>query len=517
MMQRLRSPSTARLLVTSAIVLAYAGLLAWFSPFTADDSYIVARYGRNLADSGQFVFNSNEHITALTSPLEGLLAAALHLVFGSSITATKLLGAIAVISAVCYASSTLRHRVDRVLFLCLTLLSPFVAVWTVGGLETPFLLALVTTVVVLTARQSVAHNRRAMLVSALVGVAFLTRYDSILFTGPALLALAARSPRSVRSVLAALVPAAVIALAWLVFSRSYFGDIWPTSRYVKAPTLSGSVVRDGVVYEVQALVLSGIGLLFLPALGALFTRKRPDVLARLRNRWWLILGLCMIGAYGSVTDLVHMMFSYRMFVPYLPAIALLGLELARPALDGWSFPSRRRRWVGAAVVGVLALQGVCAAAVFWHGLNPSAVGEYRRVSLERYGDDFLPALRDLAQAVERHWHAQPGRSARVPRVQTFTAGVVPFELTRSYTYEMLVSYRDRCRYDTRTSADYLHVMWPAFGPLSTQLPKGRNWELVYSRTMSFDGSTQHMQVYFQRHPAPNRLPDTVNAPCIGAL
>jgi hypothetical protein len=81
---------------------------------------------------------------------------------------------------------------------------------------------------------------------------------------------------------------------------------------------------------------------------------------------------------------------------------------------------------------------------------------------------------------------------------------------------MLVSYRDRCRYDTRTSADYLHVMWPAFGPLRKQLPEGRHWKLVYSRTLSFDGKAQHMQVYFQQNPAPNRLPDTVGAACIGS-
>ena len=51
-----------------------------FAAFTADDAYIVARYAVNARDTGAWAFNPGEHVSAMTSPLHGLILVALSLV-----------------------------------------------------------------------------------------------------------------------------------------------------------------------------------------------------------------------------------------------------------------------------------------------------------------------------------------------------------------------------------------------------------------------------------------------------
>ncbi len=51
-----------------------------FAAFTADDAYIVARYAVNARDAGEWVFNPGEPVSALTSPLHGLLLVVLSFV-----------------------------------------------------------------------------------------------------------------------------------------------------------------------------------------------------------------------------------------------------------------------------------------------------------------------------------------------------------------------------------------------------------------------------------------------------
>src|SRR5688572_18681782 len=51
-----------------------AAITSWhFAAFTADDAYIVARYALNARDVGDWAFNPGEPVSALTSPLHGLV------------------------------------------------------------------------------------------------------------------------------------------------------------------------------------------------------------------------------------------------------------------------------------------------------------------------------------------------------------------------------------------------------------------------------------------------------------
>src|SRR3954470_8529058 len=165
-----RSSLRSSRVVLGTAVVAWGGMVGGFWQITADDAYIPARYGRNLADTGSFVFNAGERISAMTSPFEGLLATGLHLLFGSSVTAIKVLSVAAVLGSAIAGAFSLRKTPWMALgFLVTLLLSPFVAVWTVGGLETPFLLALVTALVLIVrASEGELGQRRTALLSVVM-------------------------------------------------------------------------------------------------------------------------------------------------------------------------------------------------------------------------------------------------------------------------------------------------------------------------------------------------------------
>jgi arabinofuranosyltransferase len=496
----------ARATATAAVIASgFGALLAAFWKFTADDAYITARYARNLADDGEWVYNSGERVSAMTSPLHGILLGACEFVFGSSITPNKVLGAMAVLVAALIGAAALRRdRTDAWIFLAAVLLSPFTALWAVGGLETPYLLLLVTLIVVLTADPRSLGPRRTAVVAVLVGLAFITRHDSIVFTAPLLLWLAWRHRRSPRG-LAAL-GGASIALAWLAFAKVYFGDFLPTTFYVKQPGLQEGF-RDPAIYAVQFLILSGVVLLALPAVWQLRhpERRRAVAVWAGSQRGWLIVGLTLVLAYGVLAGMKHMMFSYRIFVPYLPAFVLLSLELARRTGAGPSVPRF------AALLPVLQI-GVALWIVF-RGLNPSLVGEVRHESLRAYTRDLLPTLSRGADDIRSDWKRRGIK--RPPRVLTFTGGVLPYELPDAYVYEQLVSYRHHCYYYPSRTTDYAHIPPELVkGPVWSDPDLRRRMHLVSERSMEFDRIRLRFNVYFIERPEPNRLPNTIDGRCL---
>ena len=74
----------------AAILVGHLVLLGWFSSFTAEDSFIVFRYSENLVDGNGLVFNEGQPVTALTSPLHAIVAAALYAITGTSLWSHKI-------------------------------------------------------------------------------------------------------------------------------------------------------------------------------------------------------------------------------------------------------------------------------------------------------------------------------------------------------------------------------------------------------------------------------------------
>lgn len=174
--------------------LGFLALCVLFSPFVADDAYIVGRYALNAAAGNGLVYNVGERVTALTSPLHALIEAGIATLGLDPVTGYRLLSPLLVLAGWFVALRETRLRgLGLVLFTALTLFSPFLVLWSVGGLETALLTCLATLFtarLVVVARAGAATAGDLVRLGVLAALMFLTRYDSVVVSVPILLAVA---------------------------------------------------------------------------------------------------------------------------------------------------------------------------------------------------------------------------------------------------------------------------------------------------------------------------------------
>lgn len=499
---------TTKLHLPLAVAASLAASLR-FSQFTAEDAFLVARYAENLVDHGELTFNPGERVCALTSPLHALVEATLYAAFGRTLVAYKLL-------SVLLLYVTLRSMLAlvgpdrglRALATVLLLLNPAVLVWTAGGLETPILLLLATALAASCDPSRPLTAASLTRVWVLAGLAFVTRYDSVLFSAPLALEATWRArgvPKALPLMLGAAAP-----LAWLSFASAYYEDVLPTSFFVKGPVLDAGHLESGLVYVFQQLTLFGV----LPLAGFVWATlvlsgRSGEVTARLRQRRGMWLGLLGAVIYALTSATAHMMFCFRIFVPFLPAAIVVALDLV--SLKG----RRGARSDAALLLGIVLLLGLQSVFVWRVSVDGmSSVGEYKRLGLRDYSRLFLTALEANASDVRDHWDGLG--VGRAPRLTTFAVGRMPYALKEAYVYERLVSFRHRCTYDYRRSSDYVHVLVPRHGPLERQLGADPSrFERVSSHPIMFDGELETFAVFYQPNATPNRLPRTVVESCLG--
>ena len=112
--------------------------LFFLFPFSADDAYIYMRYGANLIDTGDLVFNADEPINTMTSPLLALIYALLYALTGIPDVAYKFVSLVCLATVVWWvARSVPGPSWLRASLVASVSLSPCVLIWTVGGMETP--------------------------------------------------------------------------------------------------------------------------------------------------------------------------------------------------------------------------------------------------------------------------------------------------------------------------------------------------------------------------------------------
>jgi hypothetical protein len=502
-------------------LLVATGLVAvFFSRFTAEDAYITYRYAENLVNTGALVFNPAEPINALTSPLHALVSAGLYALTGQTLLSNKLLaGLLLLFSALLVASRFRGERPWQLLALCLVLLPPSVLLWTFGGLETPLLLFLITAVVCLADRAGTAGLGWLCGVLFLAGLAFLTRFDSALFCLPVVVFALTRA-RSAGHAALALAGGALLPAAWLATSLVYYGDLLPTSFYVKTPNGSIWSLAYNGVYVGSYLVWVGIVPALLLAV-ALAHPKRQALLAvvkHIRAQWWLVAGLLFELGYGLTMATHHMMFSFRFFVPYLPAAVIATVGLVQQAAATEADPlraSQRARLVASFLVVLTVFQLYQARYTYTQSVNGLApIGEYRSLGVRSYVQ-FLQILEQQAGAIQQHWQQSQPDPDRPPRIITYAAGVLPYTYREAYIYEQLVSYR-HChqRHQQGLHADYLHILAPRQGSIAQQLPgRADQYTLISSYEMFFDGSLQQFLVFYNAAPAAHNLTATINEPC----
>jgi hypothetical protein len=502
------------------LILMIVGItIVFYFNFTAEDAYITYRYSENWVNIGSLVYNEGEPINAMTSPLHAVLSAALFFVTGNTVLSNKIFSfGLLLVSALVVWYRYREHLPLQVLTLIL-LLPSSVLLWTFGGLETPILLVLATITVILVLRPPPFELNLLCVIFVLAGLAFLTRYDSVLFFLPVTL-FAASKTRSIKYLVLALAGAAILPLAWLFVSIYYYGDLLPTSFYVKTPKGHlGDLIFNGA-YIGSYLLFVGIIPVVALALVLLVPKKRAiNVLyEHFKSIWWLYVGLFLEILYGLTMATHHMMFSFRFFVPYIPSAVILVVDLLRRASETGkvNFSARRPAYLYPGFLLCLMLfQLYQHVYTYNHSINGiSLIGEYRAIGIRDYVR-YMEILKLEALDIENHWEMANEASGRRPRIITYAAGMLPYTYRESYIYEKLVSYR-HChqRYQQRLHADYIHILAPRQGEVNEQLPGGEDsYALVSSYEMFFDGSMQHFLVYYNPTPKEHNLTVGISDPC----
>ena len=499
------------------ILIAISAIL--YFRFTAEDAYITYRYAENLVNNGSLVYNAGEPINAMTSPLHAVLSAALFFVTGNTVLSNKAISLVLLLLAALLVWYRYRkHLYLQVLGLIL-LFPSCVLLWTFGGLETPILLFLATITAILALRPPPFSLNLLCVIFLLAGLAFLTRYDSILFFLPVTL-YAASKARGVKDVVIALAGAAILPLAWIFVSIYYYGDLLPTSFYVKTPDgnlwtliFNGRYIASYLLYIGTIPVVALVFFLLVPK------HRTIDVLYRhFKNIWWLYLGLLLEILYGLTMATQHMMFSFRFFVPYIPSTVILVVDLLRRAAETREVDlttGRPAYLFTGFLVGLMLFQLYQNVYTYNRSVNGiSSIGEYRALSVRDYVS-FMQILNREAVDIEKDWRMRNGDSNRRPRIITFAAGMLPYTFRDSYIYEQLLSYR-HCheRYKQGLYADYIHILAPRQGSVDQQLPRSEgSYYLVSDYEMFFDGSMQKFLVYYNPKPETHNLTVGINGFC----
>jgi hypothetical protein len=507
----------------AAIVLVVLWGLFNFSGFVADDAFISFRYAENLIDHGALVYNLGEPINAMTSPLHVMLLTALYALTGNTLLAYKV---VALAAYFCTALIVWRlfkqHAQIQLLALVLVALPPAVLLWTSGGLETPLLTLVVVCVTaqVYQAGEGQLGRKDLCIILFLSGLGFLLRYDSALFFAP-VVGYSLFRAESVRSAVIAFLVGALLPALWLMASYQYYGDIFPTSFYEKAPRLEAFLLKVNAQYIFVYLFVTGIAIAMLvPAV--IYSSSRDVVRAyrgAIAKTWWLWLALVVVLLYGLTVATSHMMFSFRFFVPYIPAAAIAILTIYTEA-DGLTI---RKHGFAVLLSMLIVVQAYQHYYTYYHSLNGLApVGEFRRWGVNEYNIVMAESAATV-EVVKDHWRAH-GDPTRQPRISTFAVGLLPYIYKEAYIYGLLVSYRHcnpamglssnecgRWGYgEVKKSADYTVLLHPVYGQLRDQLPHPlSSYEVITERQVMFDGGLPTLAVLYNPNPEPHRLSNDI--------
>ncbi len=483
-----------------------------FWNFTADDAYILMRYAMNLTKHGQWVYNINDYITAMTSPLHGIIEAILYFITRELPNTNKI---ISLLTFLIISVGGFRYfkgsKLAQLFFIVLFSTSPFVMLWTLGGLETPYLSLLLFLLIYLTSKLINEYsNKRIVLLAIVSGLCFICRYDAVLFMGwlfPFIFLKFGWKKAFKWGFIAAIIPA-----VWLLFSNYYYGDIFPTSFYEKHPNFENrAFLIQNINFILDFFVASGLLLLIIVLLIWSFTSKelRRKINNHLRNYWFAYLGLYAIFLYGTGTATVHMMFSYRMFVPYISVIAFVIAALVKQS-ESISISKLFAASLSATVVIVLASNLWFTNYISKTEINPCRnPWDYPRTSLTDYivSQDIIEKS---AEVINKHWKTQPQSATRAPRIITPAEGVVAYYNPDAYVLGYLVSYRKQYDFfQALGTADYFGNASVIPNPMIVNA--AQQMKTIFDEASPVYGVQCHWYIYFKEGiTAPNPIPNTIN-------
>lgn len=274
-----------RLLLALVIIVALVAHVLP-SPRTIDDAFITFRYSRNIVSGAGFVYNPGIHTLGTTTPLYTLLMAGVSVIAGGqdfpwyALTVNAL--AAAATAALLFL---LLKRVTGSLWLgtlvgLLWGISPTSVTFAVGGMETA------VNILWLVGAMYFFITDRPVWLGVFIGLAFLTRIDSVLWFGPLLLyqlgeylihvrrGAARRTPARTQVLdfvpLRTWLAAALTVAPWLLFAWAYFGSPVPNSlsaksvAYVMPPgTAFMTFFRAYIVPFSESQLLGTVGVMVL--------------------------------------------------------------------------------------------------------------------------------------------------------------------------------------------------------------------------------------------------------------
>lgn len=503
-------------------ILVIVGIsIVYYFDFTAEDAYITYRYAENLVNIGSLVYNEGESINAMTSPSHAMISALLFYTTNNTVLSNKIFAlSLLLISALLVWRRFRNHPQLQLLSLILMLMPPSILLWTFGGLETPILFFLTIITVILVDHKHQFSNKLFFLIFFLAGLAFLTRYDSVLFFLPVTLYVISKA-RFVNHVVIALSGAVILPILWFLVSILYYGDFLPTSFYIKTPKGNfGNLIFNGMYISSYLMYVGIIPVLVLAFVLLRSQRRAFHILFwHFKGMWWIYLGLLLELLYGLTMATHHMMFSFRFFVPYLPLTVIIVGDLICHAFETneeVDLTSRRITFLFPGFLLCLSLfQLYQIVYTYNNSVNGiSSIGEYRSLGIRDYLI-FMKTLKQEAASIEKHWDKVNGDKNRHPRISTYAAGMLPYSVKDSYVFEQLVSYRHCHRLSNRRLfADYIHIMAPRHGRVDRQLPKSEdNYSLISSYEIFFDGSKQKLLVYYNPNPEDYNLGSRIDKPC----
>lgn len=566
--------SQKALVAYSLLAISILTVSLLFFRFTAEDAFIVARYSANLMDYGVLHFNPGDSISALTSPLHALLLTLFYAITSQTVAGFKIFTLCLLLASIAAVVFYIKEIYLRI-FVLTTFSYSGVILWTFGGLETPILLFFITLLTLLVYKQAWKHLNGLIAIAVLAGLCFLTRYDSVLFTGPMLLIIIFRLKKLSNRLLMMAIPS-LISLSWLIFSFFYFGDILPTSFYEKTPSVS----NDGYIFVLTNLSKSGISISIIILLTFHLLRNYSDMgrnvvilstiqclflsiffialmplslmvdwillspylylinvillmmylIFRDHQLWqqvwndlktgivsiiWILPSILLVLGYSFTSAYKHMMFNSRMFVPYLPAM-ILAVALYFQTIGDSKAPDKFRQTLLILAYLLIALNFTHSIYSYVYSVNGIGnIGhEYQTESVIHYADVFMPILSENADDIQAHWEEQ-GNPDEKPRLITFAAGILPYTLRDYYIYGTLISTRSNCQPEQLAGyAHYIHILSPKLGTVEEQL--GTLLDdliLISSYEQMFAGELNTFSVYYNPSPQEHILPATFTGEC----
>jgi hypothetical protein len=253
------------LLLLLALLLLHA---LYYHPFISDDALISLRYASRLLDGHGLTWNDGERVEGYSNFLWVLASAGIGpLMRGMGLDmleGLRVLGALGMGGALFVIVAAYRSSIDprRPLSLAapaLFVLSAPIAVWTVGGLEQPFVAVLLAWAVALLLPRLDRPDlspRDLLLPGLPLALLVVTRPDGALFTAASVLALLIVRRAGRRSILLASALALLPLLfygAQLGFRLAYYGAWVPNTALAKVG-FSGRRLLVGGVYMVKGMI-----------------------------------------------------------------------------------------------------------------------------------------------------------------------------------------------------------------------------------------------------------------------